>query len=70
MFSSSGDSVAPAVVGAMITGWFAIQLDCRQAAMANALPALFMLLLLIFVVRVDREDALAFSRTNGVHRVP
>jgi hypothetical protein len=38
--------------------------------MANALPALFMLLLLIFVVRVDREDALAFSRTNGVHRVP
>ena len=54
MFSNLGDSIAPAVVGAMITGWFVVQIDWRQAAMLNVLPALLVLpLLWVFVLRDD-----------------
>jgi len=52
MFSNLGDSIAPTVVGAMITGWFVVQFDWRDAALVNVIPGLIMLPLIIaFVLR-------------------
>jgi MFS family permease len=62
MFSNLGDSIAPAVVGAMITGWFVVQIDWRQAAMLNVFPALLVLpLLWVFVLRDDPDVTQAQS---------
>lgn len=63
MFSNLGDSIAPAVVGAMVTGWFAVQVDWRDAALISLVPGLVMLpLLFAFVVRPGAAPAGAANR--------
>lgn len=59
IFANLGDSVAPAVVGAMITGWFLVALSWREAAMLNALPALLVLPLIVWFVAHDPHAARA-----------
>lgn len=50
MCSSIGDSIAPTIVGGMISGWFFVSFTWREAAFYNAIPALLALVLLFFVL--------------------
>ena len=57
--SNVGDSLAPVVIGAMLSGWFLVQLSWREAAAINSLPALLILpLILVFVLRERAEPAI------------
>lgn len=50
MCSSLGDSIAPTIVGGMISGWFFVSFTWRETAFLNAVPALLTLVLLFFVL--------------------
>jgi MFS family permease len=58
LFSNIGDSVAPAIVGAMVSGWFLIEFTWRETVLLNTLPAVLILsLLFIFLLRRNGNGA-------------
>jgi len=62
-FSNLGDSAAPAIVGAMISGWFIIDFSWREAVLWNIAPALIVLpLIVIFVLLEPQPDKAGKSR--------
>ena len=58
MFSNLGDSIAPTIVGGMLSGWFFVTFTWREAAFLNALPAILALPFFFFVMfRGDNRTA-------------
>jgi MFS family permease len=54
-FASIGDSAAPAVVGAMISGWFIITFSWREAVLWNVVPVLLILPVIIIFVLLEPQ---------------
>ncbi|MCB1739552.1 MAG: MFS transporter [Gammaproteobacteria bacterium] len=63
--SNVGDSLAPAIIGAMLSGWFLVQLHWREVAVLNILPALLILPPILALVARDRLTASAGGVGRG-----
>ena len=59
--ASIGDSAAPAVVGAMISGWFIITFSWREAVLWNMAPVLLVLPVIVFFVLLEPQP----EKKNG-----